>query len=1048
VNGYNNSLTATVPLGQNAYYNVVNPVTNTVYVAGNSSSLITIGNIVAATGVTTVTSPSITIHAGSRILVMASPFGSVSPISSVGVVDSNGDTYSPATSLYNSPEFAGEYAQIQIFSTLTPLSNTTSLTVTVTSSSSAFMNIIVLEVVGPYFIIVSGSGNSSSSSSSVSTSVTATSNSLVVGGLSVVTNGVAIPNPNGFTASSGSVLYQENTGVNFGGLFALENSSYASGSITLSGTINASPVAWAAIAIALEPTTYVAAVNGTYNTLVASIPTTAAYSDSLAVNTNTNTLFVAGGTISVVNCFTNTTIASIPVSSPNALVVNPSTNLLYASTSTGMYIINGSNYQIVDTIPTSLTTINQFDLNTALNTVYYQNGSSFSILNGYTNANVATVTNSNTGTYYITSNSSDPTFDIYNSLNTTSFQVHGINGNFNGGGINSAAGNAFYPTSTNSMSLGAPYNLWTNIYTNNLSATGTLSANSLVVNDLTVQTASGTAMFQVLTNTGSTGTVSVGGPITYTSNLQSNLTSIPDILNMSNISTGSVYVDSQAGLHYTYPPVILSTTGSATTPTGGFVQTLSYVYLANNNTNSVTYFNTTTNLPVANLSSGFSFNSPQGISSNVFTNFVYVCNYGNATVTVINAATNLNSFVTTIGVGTNPIGSAVNPFTNTLYVTNYGSGNVSVINGATNTVSATVSVQTNPKGIAVNPVTNTVYVTNYGSSSVSVINGVTNAVTATISVGTDPFGVAVDPNTNTIYVTNTNGITVINGFTNGIITTTTVVSNPTAISVNPYTKILWVLNGLNSTQNTIYAINAQNYSQIGFINNITGGVITNQIAVNTTLNTTYYQLNTTNMDIINGYTFGLTSINILTSAVNVTFYAHYYDPTFGVYNSNNTSDFQVHPINGNFNGGGINSAAGNALYPIYNNSMSLGSPAGYWTTVYATNGTINTSSQKYKNNIKEIDKKKALEFTRNLKPVTWNWNHLSEELNKIPNAGFVIEDVRKVHPEFEGLHGEDGIKYSDFNSYFAGAIQVLADKLDEANETIKKLENRITELEG
>jgi hypothetical protein len=234
-------------------------------------------------------------------------------------------------------------------------------------------------------------------------------------------------------------------------------------------------------------------------------------------------LFVAGGTISVVNCFTNTTIASIPVASPNALVVNSSTNLLYASASTNLYVVNCSNYQVVATIPTS-TTIGQFDLNTALNTLYYQNGTSFSILNGYTNTNVATVTNSNTGTYYISSNSSDPTFNVYNSNNTTSFQVHGINGNFNGGGINSAAGNAFYPTSTNSMSLGAPYNLWTNVYSAGLTVENTSGTGFFVASPsgtttvgLTVNNTSGTGLFNVsATNSniivGSTGT---NVPINY-----------------------------------------------------------------------------------------------------------------------------------------------------------------------------------------------------------------------------------------------------------------------------------------------------------------------------------------------------------------------------------------------------------------------------------------------------------------------------------------------------------------------------------------------------
>ena len=77
----------------------------------------------------------------------------------------------------------------------------------------------------------------------------------------------------------------------------------------------------------------------------------------------------------------------------------------------------------------------------------------------------------------------------------------------------------------------------------------------------------------------------------------------------------------------------------------------------------------------------------------------------------------------TISVGNSPYGVAVNPSTNTVYVANYADNSVSVINGSTNTVTATVSVGSIPSAVAVNPSTNTVYVANYADKSVSVING-------------------------------------------------------------------------------------------------------------------------------------------------------------------------------------------------------------------------------------------------------------------------------------------------------------------------------------
>jgi len=162
-------------------------------------------------------------------------------------------------------------------------------------------------------------------------------------------------------------------------------------------------------------------------------------------------------------------------------------------------VINCSNnYQIVTTVSLSTVSIGQIEVNTALNTVYYQSGTSFIVLNGYTNTVAATIPNSNLGEYYIYSNSLDPTFNVYNSNNTTSFQVHGINGNFNGGGINSAAGNAFYPTSTNSMSSGTPYNLWTTTYTQNVnsgSSTLTLTSSATSGSGIVIQDGSGGGTF-------------------------------------------------------------------------------------------------------------------------------------------------------------------------------------------------------------------------------------------------------------------------------------------------------------------------------------------------------------------------------------------------------------------------------------------------------------------------------------------------------------------------------------------------------------------------
>ena len=88
---------------------------------------------------------------------------------------------------------------------------------------------------------------------------------------------------------------------------------------------------------------------------------------------------------------------------------------------------------------------------------------------------------------------------------------------------------------------------------------------------------------------------------------------------------------------------------------------------------------------------------------------------------VVDEANNASSPLT---VETSPWAIAVNPVTNTIYVANYDDDDVSVIDGSTNTVGHDISVGNNPDAILVDPVNNLIYVANYSSNSVTVINGV------------------------------------------------------------------------------------------------------------------------------------------------------------------------------------------------------------------------------------------------------------------------------------------------------------------------------------
>src|ERR1017187_5197584 len=86
----------------------------------------------------------------------------------------------------------------------------------------------------------------------------------------------------------------------------------------------------------------------------------------------------------------------------------------------------------------------------------------------------------------------------------------------------------------------------------------------------------------------------------------------------------------------------------------------------------------------------------------------------------------------------------------TAYIPNEGEATVSVINVATNTVTATITVGNYPYGVSVSPDGSTVYASNLSSNDVSVIRTSDNTVTATIGVGAYPFGIAASPDGTTV----------------------------------------------------------------------------------------------------------------------------------------------------------------------------------------------------------------------------------------------------------------------------------------------------------
>jgi YVTN family beta-propeller protein len=198
--------------------------------------------------------------------------------------------------------------------------------------------------------------------------------------------------------------------------------------------------------------------------------------------------------------------------------------------------------------------------------------------------------------------------------------------------------------------------------------------------------------------------------------------------------------------------------------------------------------------------------SPTGIAVSPNDSLVYVAQSG-GTVSVIN--TNTYSITSTITVGSEPYGIVVTPDGNKVYVANYFDSSVFVINTITNTVSDTIKFSefTYPKGLAVSPDGSRVYVTNYDMpGTLSVINTAVDTVIATLNIGFFPCGVAVSPDGSKVYVANgsSNNIGVVNAATNTGLTAISVGQHPLGISLTPDGSKLYVA---NAGVNTVSVIN-------------------------------------------------------------------------------------------------------------------------------------------------------------------------------------------------------------------------------------------------
>ncbi|MFK7922779.1 MAG: tail fiber domain-containing protein, partial [Bacteroidia bacterium] len=140
------------------------------------------------------------------------------------------------------------------------------------------------------------------------------------------------------------------------------------------------------------------------------------------------------------------------------------------------------------------------------------------------------------------------------------------------------------------------------------------------------------------------------------------------------------------------------------------------------------------------------------------------------------------------------------------------------------------------------------------------------------------------------------------------------------------------------------------------------------------------------------------------------------------------------------------------LRPVTNNGRSLGNSTKRWNTVFATNGTINTSDRREKENIRAIPY--GLTEIMQLEPVIFSWIDQPERGNKL---GLIAQDVQPVLEEVvldkDWVQNEENGEIEEIEAermgvYYSDIIPVLIKAVQEQQELIKTQSEQLEALKA
>ena len=659
------TVTTTVSAGTEPLAVAVNPVTNKIYVANNSSN-----NVTVIDGATNSTS---TINAGT-----APRFVAVNPVTNKIYVANAGSN------------------------TVTVIDGATNSTTTVSVGTSPYA-VAVNPVTNKIYVTNSGSNNVTVIDGATKRTITVSAGAqpeLVA--VNPLTNRIYVAN---FNSSNVTVIDG-----------ATNKSETTVGAGTEPYAVDVNPVT-NKIYVSNWGSASVTVIDGATN----STTTVGAGTHPLAVAVNpvTNKIYVANGSdnVTVIDGATNSTTTVGVGSDPLSVTVNPVTNRIYVAN------FVSANVTVIDGATNSTSTVSTGSgggpyavaVNPVTNKIYVPNfySNSVTVIDGATNSTAtipvvafpeAVAVNPVSNKIYVVNDTSDEVTVIDGATNTT--QTVSVGSESLAVAVNPVTNKIYVANCEHSCGSGGSGSITViDGATNSTTAVYTYMPRDVAVNPVTNKIYA--ANFDT-------------NEVTVIDGVTNSTTSVPvgtEPLHMAvNPVTNKIYVSNYGTADVTVIDGATNSTTTVSSVDSGLVvvnPVTNKIYVAGGT--GLTVIDGATN-STTTVSAG---TYESGIAVSPVTNKIYVSNRYSGTVTVIDGATNSTTTVST-GYSSYPYAVAVNPVTNKVYVTNNPGATVTVIDGATNSMTS-VPAGGDGWGVAVNPVTNKIYVTNEYSKTVTVI---------------------------------------------------------------------------------------------------------------------------------------------------------------------------------------------------------------------------------------------------------------------------------------------------------------------------------------